>query len=63
MSLASHRNYLIDEIIKNSNVEVKREFLRKFKVQILQLMLQNLTERDSSAENAEYIILDKYKLI
>jgi hypothetical protein len=56
MSLASHRNYLIDEIIKNSNIEVKREFLRKFKVQILQLMLQNLTERDSSAENAEYII-------
>jgi hypothetical protein len=56
MSLASHRNYLIDEIIKNNNIDVKREFLRKFKIPVLQLMLQNLTEKDQNVKNAEYII-------
>lgn len=46
MGLHSHRTFLIDEILKLSNIE--RTFLRKLKVTTLFSILNDLKERNEN---------------
>ena len=42
MSLQSHRKFLIDKIGKISNIQVHRDFLRKFTIPTLSRMLEDI---------------------
>ena len=55
MSLQSHRKFLIDEISRMSNIQVHREFLRKFTIPTLAKMLEEIRDKIREHKGIENI--------
>lgn len=55
MSLQSRRKFLIDEISRMSNIQVNREFLRKFTIPTLAKMLEEIKDKNREQKGIEDI--------
>ncbi len=55
MSLQSRRKFLIDEINRMSNIQVHREFLRKFTIPTLARMLEEIRDKVREHKGIENI--------